>query len=108
MSRPSHDGRIPLIRDAAPNTSVHRCVSDQWPALWKIYGKPGGPRRNGKMCEGDRTDWDLPSEPRIEKLIAWPGNVGTANCRGHARRVGARVIEIAEIEAWHLRALGNR
>ena len=105
---------VTVVRDGECETGVDHDVaaalkaaaipsirSDQWPALWKVYGKPAGPRRNGKMCEGDRSDWDLPSEQKIEKLVAWPGNVGTANCRGHARRVGARVIEIAEIEAWH-------
>jgi hypothetical protein len=109
---------VTVVRDGECETGVDHVIaaalklaaipglrSDQWPALWKVYGKPGGPRRNGKMCEGDRSDWDLPNEPPIEKLVAWPGNAGTANCRGCARRVGARIIEIAEIEAWHLRAL---
>ena len=85
---------------------------DPWPALWspgeRRAGDPAGPRRNAYMVSGDRSDWGLPREPPIERLIAWPGGSGTASCRAAAHRFRVKIIEIAEIEAWHRRVRGNR
>lgn len=72
-------------------TGIGRAVSDYLGALgfpvrefpadwdhWRAQGRPGaaGPVRNRQMIA------------EADALLAWPGGVGTADCKRHARRKG--------------------
>lgn len=55
-------------------------------ALWNIYGKSAGPRRNHMML----------SIMKPDMLVAFPGGKGTAYCVEIARRMCVNVMEIKE------------
>lgn len=60
--------------------SFHRVA-----ARWHLLGPKAGPLRNGEM---------LAMEP--EFVIAFPGNIGTADCIAQARAKGIRVVSYPE------------
>lgn len=57
---------------------------ERYPADWDRYGRSAGPRRNQKMLD----------EGRPWRVIAFPGNDGTANMKKIARRARVKVFEI--------------
>lgn len=62
---------------------------DPWPADWSI-GRKAGPLRNGLMLDGAGVP--------VEKLIAFAGGRGTADCVKQARERGIEVVELEPVE----------
>lgn len=56
-----------------------------YPADWARDGKAAGPIRNARML----------AEFAPDRVIAFPGNRGTADCVRKARTLGISVLEIA-------------
>jgi len=69
-----------FVLERIPSTRL-----DVFRAEWTLYGKPAGPRRNAALL----ADADV--------LIAFPGNVGTADCVAKARRAQIPVIEVGDL-----------
>lgn len=63
----------------------NRVTRFQYFADWDRYLKSAGPRRNQKMVDEHR-DSDL--------LVAFPGNIGTADMVSRARAAGIKVFEV--------------
>jgi hypothetical protein len=55
--------------------------SHPYPAHWDAQGRSAGPIRNLRML----------TEFRPDSVLAAPGGTGTANCVGHAERLGIPV-----------------
>lgn len=82
--------------------------ADAWPPLWKVFPRwVAGPRRNGCMLSGDRSDWGREPEAQVVRLVAWPGGSGTADCREQATALRIPIIEADEIERWDARRLAS-
>jgi hypothetical protein len=70
----------------AKRWASENCVDvDEYPADWRIYGKPAGPIRNQKML----------SEGRPSLVLAFAGGRGTASMIRLARKAGVEVREIS-------------
>jgi hypothetical protein len=63
---------------------VQRVTCD---AHWQRDGRAAGPIRNKRMLELLRPD----------VLLACPGGAGTANCVETAKRLGIRIVTLAEV-----------
>lgn len=57
---------------------------DAYPAHWDEHGKAAGPIRNGEMLRWSRPDM----------VVAFPGDVGTADMVKKARAAGVTVMEV--------------
>jgi hypothetical protein len=62
---------------------AHSCPVKIYKAEWDKYGLAAGPLRNKKMIEENRD---------AEKLIAFPGGLGTKNCIQQASRAGIAIV----------------
>jgi 3-keto-L-gulonate-6-phosphate decarboxylase len=56
-------------------------------ASWDVHGRKAGPMRNQRMLEVIK--------PAV--VLACPGGAGTANCVETAKRLGIRVVTLAEV-----------
>lgn len=68
---------------------VHGLGERRLAALWKTEGKAAGPRRNTRMLDIARPDL----------VIAFPGDVGTANMIHQSRDRGLTVIDV-DLDDW--------
>ena len=57
---------------------------ESYPANWKKYGKAAGPIRNQQMLD----------EGKPDLVVAFPGDVGTADMVKRANNAGVDVVEI--------------
>lgn len=64
-----------------------------FPAQWTKYGKAAGPMRNQQMLD----------EGQPDLVVAFPGDIGTANMVGKARRYGVPVILAGGVPTMHSR-----
>ena len=64
--------------------AVNRIPSQAYNADWEKHGKAGGAIRNRQMLDEETPD----------VVIAFPGNVGTADMVKYARSKGVEVIEV--------------
>ncbi len=87
--RPSHlvagdaSGADAMARDYATKMGIPLMVGV---AHWKALGRVAGPTRNKAMVE----------MCHIDLCLAFPGGVGTANCRSLAEVSGINVIDVSE------------
>lgn len=59
---------------------------ETYKADWTTLGRVAGPRRNERMI----------NEGQPDRVVAFPGGKGTANCVSQARRALLPVLEVAE------------
>lgn len=60
-----------------------RCRYENYPANWKAHGRAAGPIRNQQMID----------EGRPDKVVAFPGGLGTADMVRRARAAGIPVFQ---------------
>lgn len=65
--------------------AVRRVECISYPADWLTHGNAAGPIRNREML----------TEERPDAVVAFPGNVGTRDCKQQARAMGLVVLEVA-------------